>query len=132
MRVWAGLLGSRVGLLDAIEQSRSVVSNRAFRELLDSASESVSSGEGIGPTLAGSKLVDPMIASAIAIGEENGRLPEAVEFVADWMDEENAYAVAAATRIIEPAVLGFMGLIVGAVAMALFVPLFDLAAISGG
>lgn len=86
----------------------------------------------MGRTLAQASLVEPVVASAISTGEENGRLAESVEFVSSWMDEENTQLVAAATRIVEPTVLAGMGVVVGLVAMALFLPLFDMATMGGG
>lgn len=127
LRIWAALLKSRVPLLEAIAHSTAAVRTRAFLDLLHRIEESISQGGRIGRCLAESRLVDPVIASAIATGEENGRLAEAVEFVADWVDEDNAQLIATATRVAEPVLLSLIGLIVGAVAMALFIPLFDVA-----
>ena len=70
-------------------------------------------------------LVD--FAAAIATGEEHGRLSEAVEFVSTWIDDDNAQLVSSATRLAEPILLSLMGVLVGIVAMSLFLPLFDLA-----
>ena len=72
-----------------------------------------------------------MIASAIRTGEENGRLSEAVGFVSNWMDSDNAQLIAGLTRVIEPMLLATMGVFVGLVAMSLFIPMFDLAAAGG-
>ena len=127
LRIWAALFSCHVPLLDAIRQSRLAVRNERFALMLKDVEEAVEGGGRIGVALAESGLVATIITSAIRTGEENGRLAEAVEFVSTWMDEDNASAIHNLTRLAEPMMLGVMGIIVGFVAMALFVPLFDLA-----
>ncbi len=127
LRIWAALFSCHVPLLDAIRQSRQAVRNERFAAMLRGVEEAVESGGRIGVALADSGLVAPIITSAIRTGEENSRLAEAVDFVSSWMDEDNASALHNLTRLAEPVLLGVMGVIVGFVAMALFVPLFDLA-----
>lgn len=131
LRVWAALLRSHVPLLETLQHSRTAVSSAVFRRLIERVEENVAGGGRVGRALADSGLVEPVLASAISTGEENGRLAEAVEFVSNWLDEENAQMVQQLTRAAEPVLLACMGLIVGGVALALFVPLFDVATAGG-
>ncbi|MBW7905755.1 MAG: type II secretion system F family protein [Phycisphaerae bacterium] len=131
LRVWAAQLRSHVPLLETIARSRDVVALPPFAKLIDDVEASVSSGGHMGRALAQSSLIDPVLASAVTTGEENGRLAEAVEFISQWLDEENNQAIANLTRTVEPVMLVFMGLVVGFVAMALFIPLFDVATAAG-
>jgi type IV pilus assembly protein PilC len=131
LRVWSATLGCHVPLLDAIRQSRDVVRNVVLQGLIGAVEESVSSGGRVGRALGDSNLVSPVVVSAITTGEENGRLAESVDFVSRWMDEDNAQAIQHLTRLVEPLMLAVMGLVVGLVAMSLFVPLFDLATAAG-
>jgi general secretion pathway protein F len=132
LRVWAAMLRSHVPLLETIRQSQTAVTSPILLEALGAIENSVAGGGRVGRTLAHTRLVEPVIASAITTGEENGRLSESVDFVAAWLDDDNAQLISTVTRIIEPALLAVMGLIVGAVAMSLFLPLFDLATAGGG
>ncbi len=132
LRVWAVMLRSHVPLLDTIAQSRNVTANYGFRKAIDAIEQSVQSGGRIGRTLALSGLVEPIVAAAISTGEEHGRLTESVEFVSGWLDEDNTHAISTLTRMAEPLFLGVMGLVVGMIAAALFIPLFDLATAGGG
>jgi len=132
LRVWAALLRSHVPLLETLEHSRNTVGSVAFRRLIERVAENVAGGGRVGRSLADSGLVEPVLASAISTGEENGRLAEAVEFVSNWLDEDNAQGIQQLTRAAEPVLLACMGLIVGGVALALFVPLFDVATAAGG
>ncbi len=125
--IWSAMLRSNVALLDTIVQSKLAITNPVFREVLDRLEEAVSAGGHIGDALTRSKHVDPVIASAITTGEENGRLADAVTFVTEWMDSDNMQILATLVRIAEPALLALMGLAVGCVSAALFMPLFDMA-----
>jgi len=131
VRVWAAMLRCHVPLLETIRQSREAVRNSAFLRLIDKVEESVSSGGRMGHAVAAARLADPIIVSALTTGEDNGRLAEAADFVSGWMDEDNLSAIQQATRLMEPLLLTMMGIVVGFVAMALFVPLFDLATAAG-
>lgn len=127
LRMWSAMLSSHVPLMETIKLSQTAVRSASMREMMERVENAIAGGGRVGRTLAQTKIVEPVVASAIATGEENGRLAEAVEFVSAWMDDDNAQLVTAATRVIEPALLALMGLIVGSVAMSLFIPLFDLA-----
>ncbi|MFN0137639.1 MAG: type II secretion system F family protein [Phycisphaerae bacterium] len=129
VRVWAAMLRSNVPLLETLDQSRAAALTICYQRMIDKLRESVSTGNRVGDVLRHSNLVDPVIASAIATGEENGRMAEACEFVSSWMDDDNDSAIASLTRVIEPVMLAFMGVFVGMVAMGLFLPLFDMAGI---
>jgi general secretion pathway protein F len=131
LRVWAAMLRCHVPLLEAIQQSREAVGNRVILDLLAQVEESVATGGRVGPSLAHAGLADPIIVSAIQTGEDNGRLAEATDFVSGWLDEDNSGTVQQITRLFEPILLAVMGLVVGFVAMALFVPLFDMATAAG-
>lgn len=131
LRVWAAMLRSHVPLLDVIRQSREAVRNAAFLRALTQVEEAVASGGRVGQALDQAGIADPIIVSALRTGEENGRLSESVEFVSGWLDEENGNLVHGLTRLAEPLLLAFMGVVVGFVAMSLFLPLFDLATAAG-
>lgn len=131
LRIWSALLNSHVPLLEAIQHSRQAMRNSRIIELLDQVKEVVASGGRMGKALAGNPLVDSTVVAAIATGEENGRLAESVEFVSAWLDEDNEQLIATTLRVLEPMLLSIIGLVVGAVAMGLFLPLFDIAAAGG-
>jgi type IV pilus assembly protein PilC len=121
------MLRCHIPLLEAIRQSRFAVTNAAFLRLITQVEDAVASGGRMGQALGVARLADPVIVSAIRVGEDNGRLAEATDFVSNWLDEDNTNAVQHMTRLAEPTMLGIMGVVVGLVALSLFVPLFDLA-----
>lgn len=130
-RVLGLLLESRLGLMESLTLSRRISGNRDYQALQADMIEAVESGSRLGEAMQQSKLISPSIAQAVAIGEESGNLDQAMLFVADVMDEENTQMINAITKLIEPVILIVMGFIVGGIALSLFVPLFDLAAMAG-
>lgn len=131
VRVWAAMLRCHVPLLETIRQSKESTTNRVILRLLDEVEEAVAGGGRVGQATAATGLADPVIVSALRTGEDNGRLAEAIDFVSEWLDEDNRQLVQQVTRLAEPLLLVVMGLVVGFIAMALFVPLFDLATAGG-
>ncbi len=120
------LLESRVGVLDTLELSRGVTNNARFRKLFHDIEESITSGGQLSTAFESSGLIEPYICQAIRTGEDTGNLGGAVSYCADMLDEANAELVQAATKLIEPLILIGMGLVVGTVAVSLFMPLFDM------
>ncbi len=131
LTVWTAMLRCHVPLLETIQISRSVTRSPNVADLLDAIEEAVSSGGHVSDALQQAGWVEPIIVAAIRTGENNGQLTESVEFVADWLEEDNAHLVRSAVRLAEPALLAVMGALVAFVALSLFLPLFDLATAGG-
>jgi len=129
--MWAALLRSRVPVLDAIRQGREMTTNEVFVKLTAEAELAVTEGRSIHGVMRQSRVVPPPVASAVATGEESGRLGESMEFVGSWMEDEANQLIAGLTHVLEPAILVFMGLVVGSVCIALFLPLFEIATAAG-
>jgi len=127
-RVLGMLLEARVGLLEALSLASRVTRNRAFQKLYGDLDDAVSRGESIASTLEISHQIDPSIVQAVRTGEQSGRLGESISYVADVLDEDNTELLNTLTRLVEPMILIVMGLIVGIVAVSLFMPLFDMTA----
>lgn len=125
------LLESRVGVLEALELSRGLTNNDQFQRLFRRLDEAVTAGSQLSDALDESPLVDAFIVQAIRTGEESGNLGNAISYCADMLDESNAELVAATSKLIEPVILILMGIVVGGVAISLFMPLFDMTAATG-
>ncbi|MCK4659276.1 MAG: type II secretion system F family protein [Phycisphaerae bacterium] len=128
LRILGMLIEAKVGILDALDLARGVTSNRRYHKLSDDIEQAVTSGEGISSAMERSRLIDPSICQAIRTGEESGSLGESISYVADVLDEENAELVDVTTKLLEPIILIGMGVVVGIVAVSLFMPLFDITA----
>ncbi|MBU0641577.1 MAG: type II secretion system F family protein [Planctomycetes bacterium] len=131
LRMWASLLRSRVSLLDAIHQARAATGNVVFQKLIDDVEQAVTEGRSMSEVLKHARVVPGPVAAAIATGEESGKLGESMDFVGTWLEQENETLIGAITRTLEPVILIFMGFIVGGIAIALFLPLFDIATAAG-
>lgn len=125
-RTLGTLLESGVGLLEALELASQTTKNATFGRLFDSLRDSIVSGGGLAHTFESSGLVDPAICQAIQTGEECGNLGIAFSFCADTFDETNEELITTVMRLVEPLILIGMGLVVGVVAVSLFMPLFDM------
>lgn len=131
-RMLGVLLQSHVKLLEALELTRQAAGNIYYREMLSLTSERVTTGDSLASVLANSDLVTPSFAETVRNGEESGRLGEALTGLAEFMDEDNETAVKSLTSLIEPLILVMLGVVVGFVAISLFLPLFDITAATGG
>jgi type II secretory pathway component PulF len=126
-RILGLLIQSHVSVLESFALARLVTRSRRFQALFDSIVEAVTSGGSMSATLLDSGLVSPTICQAIHTGEQSGALGNAVSFAADVLDEENEELLGIMTRLLEPVIIIIMGTVVGAVAVSLFMPLFDIA-----
>jgi type IV pilus assembly protein PilC len=125
-RLLGVLLESHVNILDALRLSRNAVRNHHYVALMTRAEDAVTRGKPISSAFAESDLVPPSLTEAVRSGEQSGQVGRLMLNVADFLDEENEVVVRSLTSIIEPAILILMGLVVGLVAVSLFLPLFDL------
>lgn len=131
VRLIGVLQDSYVPLLDVLDLARDAAGNAHYRRLMTRASESVTRGEPISTAFADNFLVDATVYEAIRSGESSGKLSEMLINMADFMDEENETVLRSLTSILEPVILIVLGLLVGFVALSMFLPLFDLTAMAG-
>lgn len=122
------LLESGVGVLDTLGLVRKSTRNSRFQKLFDDLEEAVTSGGRLSTAFEQSGLVEPYVCQAVHTGEESGSLGGAMTYCADILDETNGELINLVMRLIEPIILIGMGLVVGTVAVSLFLPLFDLTA----
>lgn len=127
-RTMGMLLESKVGVIDALELARQATRNRRFQTLFDAIEDAVTAGGQLSAALESSRLIDPSLCQAVRTGEESGRMGEAMSYSADVLDETTAELMNTVMKLIEPAILMVMGALVGGIAVALFMPLFDLTA----
>jgi len=131
-RLLGVLLEGHVPVLEALSLTRSGLRNVIYHDLVGRAEELVSGGEPICAAFADINLVSPAVYEAVRNGERTGQLAPLLLNVADFLDDENDVVLRSLTSIIEPVILILMGLLVGTVAISLFMPLFDLTAMVQG
>jgi len=126
-RTLGTLLASGVPILDALGICARVAGNYTVEDALIYAKEKISEGRSIVEPLGESKVFPPMVIQMIAVGEATGAMDSMLQKIADFYEEEVDVAVAALTRLIEPAMFVFLGGMVGGLMIAMYLPVFELA-----
>ena len=122
-RTLGTLVTSGVSFLDALEITKAATPNVVVRAAITEVRESVKEGETINEPLRRSGVFDDIVVNMIKVGEETGELDRMLIRIADTYDEEVDAAVAAMMALLEPALVIVMGVIVGFIVIALFMPL---------
>jgi type IV pilus assembly protein PilC len=125
-RTLGTLVTSGVPILQALNITRDTAGNVVISNAISKVHEAVKEGETIVTPLTASGVFPNMLISMVDVGEETGQLPEMLLKVADVYDDEVDNAVTALTSILEPIMIVFLALIVGAVVFALFLPLIKM------
>lgn len=125
-RTLGTLVTSGVPILQALNITRDTAGNVVVSSAIDKVYEAVKEGESIVTPLQATNVFPAMMISMVDVGEETGQLPEMLLKVADVYDDEVDNSVTALTSILEPIMIVFLALIVGAVVFALFLPLIQI------
>jgi type IV pilus assembly protein PilC len=125
-RTLGTLVTSGVGFLDALDITKSATPNIVVRNAIQDVRDSVKEGETINEPLRRSGVFDDIVVNMIKVGEETGELDKMLIKIADTYDEEVDSAVAAMMALLEPALIIFMGVAVGFIVIALFLPLISI------
>lgn len=131
-RLLGVLMDSHLPLLDVLDLIRAGTANIHYGRLLDQAKEAVTRGEPVSSAFTGSDLITPAVSEAMRSGEASGKVASSLLVMSDMLDEENEVLIKSLTGILEPMILLAMGVLVGFMALSIFLPLFDLTAMSAG
>ncbi len=127
-RTLSTLLSSGVNILDALEITSGTTGNKLVENAVMRARTSIAQGESIAEPLSKEKaLFPPMVVQMITIGEQTGGLDDMLSKVADFYDEEVDQAVANLMNALEPMIIVFLGVIIGGMVMAMYLPIFQMA-----
>jgi len=131
-RLLGVLLDSHLPLLEVLDLIREGTENTHYSRLIDNAKEAVTRGEPISSAFMATDLITPSVVEALRSGESSGKVAPSLLTMAELMDEENEVLIKSLTGILEPMILLVMGVLVGFMALSIFLPLFDLTAMSAG
>ena len=126
MRTLGTLISSGVPILEALTIARDTAGNAVFERAFDKIHSAIREGESIATPLKESRIVDDMVVNMVDVGEETGALDSMMYKIADVYDEEVAVAVESLISMLEPLMVVILGLIVGFIVIALFMPLVQL------
>jgi type IV pilus assembly protein PilC len=125
-RTLGTLISSGVSILDGLEITAKTAGNRVIHDAVMESRQSIAGGETIAAPLEKSKVFPPMVISMIAVGESTGGLDEMLSKIADFYDEEVDVAVSALLSLMEPIMIVVLGVIVGGMVVAMYLPIFDM------
>ncbi len=125
-RTLGTLISSGVSILDGLEITAKTAGNRVIHDAVMASRNSIAGGDTIAAPLEKSKVFPPMVISMIAVGEQTGGLDEMLTKIADFYDEEVDVAVGALLSLMEPMMIVVLGVIVGGMVVAMYLPIFDM------
>jgi type IV pilus assembly protein PilC len=125
-RTFSTLVKSGVSVLSALDIVSKTAGNKVVEEAVINCSKSVRDGEPISRPLAKSGVFPPMVTRMINVGEQTGQLEKMLTKIADFYDDQVDAAASALTSMIEPMVIAFLGIVIGGIVIALFLPIFKI------
>jgi type IV pilus assembly protein PilC len=130
-RTLGTLISSGVSILDGLEITAKTAGNRVIQDAIMESRASIAGGETIAAPLKKSQVFPPMVISMIAVGEQTGGLDEMLTKIADFYDEEVDAAVSGLLALMEPVMIVFLGVVVGGMVIAMYLPIFDMVNAAG-
>ena len=125
-RTFSTLISSGVPMLGALDIVASTAGNIWVEEAVLRAKEAVSRGETLGDPLAASRVFPPMVTRMVSIGEKTGALEKLLMKISEFYDSEVRATVKSLTSLIEPLLIATMGIIVGFIVLAIFLPIIKI------
>lgn len=130
-RTLGTMLSSGVPILDGLDVVASTAGNSVIENAIRNARTSISEGRPVADPLAETGVFPPMVTQMIAVGEATGALDNMLGKIADFYDDEVDTAVGALTSLLEPMLILFLGITIGGLLVAMYLPIFQLADVVG-
>jgi type IV pilus assembly protein PilC len=125
-RTLGTLLKSGVPILEAMETVAKTAGNKRIEEVINDARASIREGQGMTEPLRKGGVFPPMLIQMVSVGEETGKIDEMLMRAAAFYEEEVDTAVAGLSSAMEPLIIVFLGLVLGTIIVAMFLPMFSL------
>ena len=126
------LINAGVPMLSALEVTGDICGNQYYKKLWYDVRQGVREGSRIAETVGDTKLLPKPVIQMVGAGEESGRLGDVLQEIAEYYDRILQDAVKTFTSLLEPAMIIFMGGIVGFIAMAIILPIFKMSSVVSG
>src|SRR4051812_61696 len=131
-RTYATLIRSGVPILRTLEIVSAASNKVQIENACEEIAKHVSQGGQVSEVLAANTFFPPMMKHMVKAGESTGNVDGMMNKIADFYDVECEATVSALTSLIEPMLIVFLGVVVGGIVMAMFLPIFQLGAVAGG
>ena len=125
-RTLATLLSSGVPILDGLDITARTSGNAIIEDAIQLTRKSIERGETISAPLKETGVFPPMVTQMISVGETTGALDTMLSKIADFYEDEVDTAVAGLLTLLEPIMIAFLGVVVGGIVIAMYLPIFDL------
>jgi type IV pilus assembly protein PilC len=125
-RTLGTLISSGVPILDGLEITARTAGNKIVEEAVMKTRTSISEGRTISEPLSETDVFPPMVVQMISVGEQTGALDQMLGKIADFYDDEVDQAVSNMTQLIEPAMIAILGVLIGGIVIAMYLPMFKL------
>jgi len=126
-RTLGTLLNSGVPILDALDICARTAGNKVVEQAIVRARDKIAEGHDMAGPLAESRVFPAMVVQMIGVGEQTGAMDQMLQKIADFYEEEVDASVSALTSLIEPVMMAFLGVVVGGLIIAMYLPIFKLA-----
>ncbi|MEO7720282.1 MAG: type II secretion system F family protein [Pseudolysinimonas sp.] len=131
-RNFSNMIGAGVPILQALNIVGSTSGNYTIEQATKRIADSVRNGQSIAKPLAEEPVFPPMVVQMMAVGEDSGSLEIMLNKVADFYDAEVEASTKALTSMIEPLLIAFLGIVIGGMVVALYMPIFSIASAVNG
>ncbi len=125
----SNMIGAGVPILEALQIAGQVSNNFVVEQALRRVSDAVRKGESIAAPLERESVFPTMVTQMIAVGEDAGSMELMLERIAVFYDNEVEASTEALTSLIEPLLIGFLGVVVGGMIVALYLPIFEISSL---
>jgi type II secretory pathway component PulF len=120
------LIKSGIAVIETIQSAAPVIGNLVLREEILKCLKDIKEGGSFGKSLKKSKLFPNFMTNLLSVGEESGRLDEALGEIANFYERESDEAIRIFTSLLEPLMILGMGLVVGFIVIAMLLPMFEI------
>jgi type IV pilus assembly protein PilC len=128
-RTLGTLISSGVPILDALDITSRTAGNQVVADAISATRRSIEQGKTIAEPLGQTEVFPTMVCQMIAVGEQTGALDTMLSKIADFYDEEVDNAVATLLTLLEPIMISFLGVMIGGIVIAMYMPIFNLISI---
>jgi type IV pilus assembly protein PilC len=125
-RTLSTLLSSGVPILDGLDITARTAGNAIIERAILTTRSAIERGETVSAPLRDTKVFPSMVTQMINVGETTGALDTMLSKIADFYEDEVDSAVAGMLTLLEPVMIAFLGVVVGGIVIAMYMPIFDL------
>ncbi len=130
-RTFSTLVRSGVPILNTLEIVSKTAGNKIIEQAVENARQAIRQGEPLYQPLDKANVFPAMVIRMIKVGEQAGELEKMLSKIADFYEEQVDVAVSSMTSLIEPLVIAVLGVLIGGIVLALFLPIFKITTLIG-